>query len=184
MIKEEKRFFADWYRKYGILTNFIVTLLIISCTVLYVTTFETNNSELEDDYKYHEKVCEMVIQEGKGIDILKIPKDIEYWQVEYSEDSVIFKFYRKKGIFSQKHPFTVKLSKDFKILSKPENYVSEKDIYNLYNIFYSIVIGLLFSYLIWFFLFICFAISAVNQKRMEKIELEKKAEILEVKLRS
>lgn len=136
---EEKRNFYDyWHGK--ILLPIIGCLMIglISGVVIYNTLLSKYSNELdvysESTYQYLEEIADSVVQEGIGIDLLKLPDDVVRYNITTTTENdeiVEFKYYlddNKEMQFAEPSGMTVQLSKDrFKIISKIPNCSSKED---------------------------------------------------------
>lgn len=136
---EEKRNFYDYWHGKAMLpmiSFFIIGL--ISGIVVYNTLLSKYNNELdaysESTYQYLEEIADIVVQEGVGIDLLKLPDDVIRYNITTTTENneiVEFKYYlddNKDMQFAEPSGMTVELSKDrFKIISKIPNCSSKED---------------------------------------------------------
>ena len=106
---------------------------IISYNVLLSQYDNELNAYLESTYQYLEEVADNVVQEGIGIDLRKLPKDIAGYNITTSDNDGIIRFTyyldnNKDMLFAKQSSMTVELSKDsFKIISKIPDCFSKVD---------------------------------------------------------
>ncbi len=156
---KEKRYYCDWALSSSDEKNnrlvsklWLISLVVVTAisSLIYYNVMMHNYGEgleaySESAYKYLDEIADNVI--GKyGINLAEIPEDVVEYEITYKDGEIVFKYSldnnKGKG-WATSASMTVKLSKDFEVLSKEPNFSSKEEYAKSHKIGFYIVIPIL-----------------------------------------
>ena len=183
---KEKRYFCDYWfgesesmkgrieRIALILISSLILITFIGGIICYNVIMSNHGYELNSysmkAYEHLDEIANNVIKKGVGIDLSALPDDVVRYEITSENDEIIFKYYldnNKDMWFATSANMTVKLSNDFSIISKEQNFSSKEEYVKNIKIaisFYSIAIGIFAWFIIMVLSLIGCIISAFISK--------------------
>lgn len=137
---KEKRYFCDLWDN-SKKRSFLSFIMIVSANIIGIICGIINynvilskygnefDSYSESTYKYLDKIADDVIEEGVGIKLVDLPKDVVKYEIYNENNEIIFKYYldNKDMKYVDSSYMSVLLSDNYEIISKSSNYRSEKE---------------------------------------------------------
>ena len=114
---------------------FVLICLVLSMIIGVFTSYKVVSSKYgylldlypSEEYAYLDEVANEVINEGVSIDLLTLSdKKLEY-KIENNNDTITLTIYSDSNTFTSSPYVTIKLSNDYRIISKSPNFSSEQE---------------------------------------------------------
>ncbi|MCI8548196.1 MAG: hypothetical protein HFJ38_04840 [Bacilli bacterium] len=115
----------------GVLLSIVVAIILSKVIFNEISNEEEMMNEYyskKEKYELIQSLPGKVIEEGKGIDIKKIPSDKIYYRIENDDENIIFYYYLKdESTNKYKHDATITLSNEY-IIKKKEYGIEMKSL--------------------------------------------------------
>lgn len=169
--------------------KFLEVLLVLALTVgafllvkfVIYRQIAVDDTEVQRSYEEEEKTYELLkttrqlcIEEGRGINIDKIPsKDIKY-SIRYNTENIVFSYYIQEGHSNSKiGSATITLSKDYKVLQ--EKYSNQPEDFETFSNNYQWlpkILSSLYAMVVVLLIYIITLTTYIMKKKAERTKMK------------